>query len=197
MEIRRNPLKRYYGNGDLHFVTFSCYRRRPYLGTARARNRFVRILQEVRIRHKFALVGYVVMPEHVHLLIGEPAKGNPSKVLQILKQKVSRALRRTKVRPTKQMVFRFDDQEEEAKAFWQRRFYDFNIWGEKKLKQKLEYMHRNPVDRELVKHPRDWPWSSWSFYEGAGKGLIQIDIAGANERTREKQSQKQSQNPHP
>src|SRR5215467_691423 len=102
MEIRRNPLKRYYGRGDLHFVTFSCYRRRPYLGTARARNRFVRILQEVRIRHKFELVGYVVMPEHVHLLIGEPAKGNPSKVLQVLKQKVSRALRRMKVRPTKQ-----------------------------------------------------------------------------------------------
>jgi len=189
MEIRRNPLKRYYGSGDLHFVTFSCYRRRPYLGTARARNRFVRILQEVRIRHEFELIGYVVMPEHVHLLIGEPAKGNPSRVLQVLKQKVSRALRRTQVRPTKQMVFRFDDQEEESKAFWQRRFYDFNVWGEKKLKQKLEYMHRNPVDRKLVKHPRDWLWSSWRFYEGNGKGLIPIDS------TRERE--KQNQNPHP
>jgi putative transposase len=88
------------------------------------------------------------------------------------------------------MVFRFDE-EEESKAFWQRRFYDFNVWGEKKLKQKLDYMHRNPVDRELAKHPRDWPWSSWNFYEGNGKGLIPIDI------TREREREKQSQNPHP
>ncbi|MFI5059021.1 MAG: transposase, partial [Candidatus Acidiferrales bacterium] len=89
----RNPLRRHYGRGDLHFVTFSCYRRRPLLGTARARNRFVRILDEVRSRHAFKLIGYVVMPEHVHLLMSEPRKGTPSKVLQVLKQKVSRALR--------------------------------------------------------------------------------------------------------
>jgi REP element-mobilizing transposase RayT len=79
MKIVRHPLRRFYGRRDLHFVTFSCYRRRPYLGTAGARNRFVRILDEVRQRHAFALLGYVVMPEHVHLLIGEPAKGNPPK----------------------------------------------------------------------------------------------------------------------
>ena len=92
MRVTRNPLQRFYGRQDLHFVTFSCYRRRPYLGSVRARNRFVRILDEVRLRQPFALIGYVVMPEHVHLLIGEPSKGNPSKVLQILKQKVSRSL---------------------------------------------------------------------------------------------------------
>jgi len=85
----RNPMKRHYGQGDLHFVTFRCYRRRPLLGTARARDRFVKILNEVRHRHGFRLVGYVVMPEHVHLLMSEPAKKNPSKILQVLKQKVA------------------------------------------------------------------------------------------------------------
>src|SRR6185437_1819518 len=88
----RNPLKRHYGQGDLHFITFSCYRRRPLLGTVRARDRFVKILDEIRRRHEFRLVGYVVMPEHVHLLVSEPAKKNPSKILQVLKQKVARAL---------------------------------------------------------------------------------------------------------
>jgi putative transposase len=82
----RNPLRRYYGLGDLHFVTFSCYRRRPFLGTRRARDRFLKILDEVRSRHKFRIVGYVVMPEHVHLLVSEPPKGNPSKFLQVLKE---------------------------------------------------------------------------------------------------------------
>ena len=84
----RNPLRRYYGRGDLHFVTFSCYRRRPFLGTRRARDHFVKILNQVRSRYRFLLVGYVVMPEHVHLLLSEPKKGNPSKILQVLKQTV-------------------------------------------------------------------------------------------------------------
>jgi putative transposase len=75
----RNPLRRYYGRRDLHFVTFSCYRRRPYLGTRWARDQFVKVLDQVRARWKFPLIGYVVMPEHVHLLMGEPPKGIPPK----------------------------------------------------------------------------------------------------------------------
>jgi putative transposase len=68
-------LKRIYGQGHLHFITFSYYRRLPLLGSTRARNVFVRTLDQVRHEHGFKLVGYVVMPEHVHLLISEPARG--------------------------------------------------------------------------------------------------------------------------
>jgi len=89
-------LKRYYGRGDLHFLTFSCYRRLPLLKTVRARNLFVKALGQIRERYKFRLVGYVVMPEHVHLLISESAKGTPSVVLKALKQRVSRDLRKKK-----------------------------------------------------------------------------------------------------
>ena len=73
-------LKRYYGRGDLHFITFSCYRRLPLLDTQRARNLFVRELARVRKEYGFLLPGYVVMPEHVHLLMSEPKKGAPSTV---------------------------------------------------------------------------------------------------------------------
>jgi putative transposase len=123
----RNPLKRHYGQGDLHFVTFSCYRRRPLLGTARARDQFVKILDEVRRRHGFRVVGYVVMPEHVHLLLSEPIKKNPSKILQVLKQKVARVLlkRRSRTAST-QLSLPFDGGQLEGAHFWQRRFYDFN-----------------------------------------------------------------------
>ena len=82
-------LKRYYDNGDLHFITFSCYRRLPLLSTARARDLFVQELARVRAEYGFKLVGYVVMLNHVHLLISEPAKGTPSTVMQMLKQRVS------------------------------------------------------------------------------------------------------------
>ena len=172
----RNPLKRLYGQGDLHFITFSCYRRKPLLGTARARDRFVKILDEVRERHGFALLGFVVMPEHVHLLISEAGTKNPSKILQVLKQKVAQALLRKRRRKNDaQLSLPFENAVEES-HFWQRRFYDFNVWSEKKLKEKLEYMHANPAQRGLVKHPKDWPWSSWGSYSGKGKEKIRIDF---------------------
>ena len=170
----RNHLQRLYGRGDLHFVTFSCYQRRPFLGRPRARFLFVKILDQVRRRHAFRLIGYVVMPEHVHLLIGEPRKGNPSTVLQALKQKVSRSLRRPARKSWRQLSLAFATLND-SPAFWQRRFYDFNVWSEKKLKEKLDYMHRNPVQRKLVQHPQDWPWSSWSDHERGRPGLIRID----------------------
>ncbi|HXY03301.1 MAG TPA: transposase, partial [Terriglobales bacterium] len=87
-------LKRYFGRNDLHFVTFSCYRRLPLLLKAGARALVVRELARVRREYGFLLVGYVVMPEHVHVLMSEPARGTPSTVLQMLKQRVSRKMRK-------------------------------------------------------------------------------------------------------
>jgi putative transposase len=169
-------LKRYYGKGDLHFITFSCYRKLAFLGTKRARDVFVRELAKVRSRYEFRLVGYVVMPNHVHLLLSEPEKGTPSKVLQVLKQCVSRRMRKREKRGVNgQIEFAFGESDEELRAFWQPRFYDFNVYKEGKVKEKLNYMHANPVVRGLVKHPKDWPWSSWSSYMKGERGLIGID----------------------
>jgi putative transposase len=169
-------LKRYYGRGDLHFVTFSCYRRLPLLGTIRARNVFVHALEKIRERYGFLLVGYVVMPNHVHLLVSEPPKGTPAVVLEALKQRVSRDLRRnerhaaagqSQVPPKKSG--------EELPRFWQPRFYDFNVYSAKKRREKLEYMHANPVERGLVNDPAAWMWSSYSFYEKGEPGVVKID----------------------
>jgi putative transposase len=195
----RNPLRRYYGRGDLHFVTFRCYRRRPFLGTRRARDCFVKILGEVRCRHAFRLIGYVVMPEHVHLLLSEPKNGTPSKALQVLKQKVSRVLRgKGKKRVPGQLSLPFVGMARDEVAFWQRRFYDFNVWSARKVKEKLEYMHANPVNRKLVVHPKDWPWSSWSHYAKGERGLIEMDpIEERPSELKQAVRREQSQNPHP
>jgi len=167
-------VKRYTGRGDLHFITFSCYERRPFLQTKRVKNIFVKILEEVRGRFGFRLMGYVLMPEHVHLLIDELPKALPARVIQVLKQRVSRILRGKKRRASGQLALRFPDDLADYRRFWQRRYFDFNVYREKKLREKLDYMHANPVKRGLVSHPREWPWSSWSFYE-RGEGLIQMD----------------------
>jgi len=117
------------------------------------------------------------MPEHVHLLMSEPKKGNPSKVIQALKQTVSRRLRskgRRKI-ARNQLPLRFGG-EEVCPHFWQHRFYDFNVWSEKKKIEKLEYMHLNPVKRGLVQDPKDWPRSSYGFYAAGEDGLVTIDF---------------------
>ncbi len=170
-------LHRIYGLGHLHFLTFSCYRRLPLLGSARTRNTFVEILGEVRDRYAFKLVGYVVMPEHVHLLMFEPACGTPSTVLQVLKQSVSRRLhpQQRQRKPAAQGDLPGDASDRRLPQFWQRRFYDFNVWSQKKKVEKIAYMHTNPVKRGLVAHPKDWPWSSYAFYAERGEILVNLD----------------------
>jgi putative transposase len=161
------------------------------LGTRQARDRFVKILDQVRRRFGFWLIGYVVMPEHEHLLISEPKTGNPSTVLQVLKQKASRELGKSaplKAKGAAPARSRDRAASDSHTHLWQRRFYDFNVWSFAKIREKLEYMHANPVKRKLVEHPKDWPWSSWSYYENIGDGLITIDSA---------EGAKQNPNPHP
>ena len=169
---RKNRLERRYGQGHLHFITCSCYRRLPFFASERRRNVFLKILREVRDRYDFALLGYVVMPEHVHLLISEPNFGTPSLVMQVLKQRVSRALRKRgrKASPS-QMHLWNDESLSQYPRFWQRRFYDFNVWSSRKKNEKLNYMHFNPVRRGLVDHPKLWTWSSYRFYMIGGPVL--------------------------
>ncbi|MHB8486842.1 MAG: REP-associated tyrosine transposase [Candidatus Acidiferrales bacterium] len=157
-------LERIYGQSHLHFITFSCYRRIALLSSADSRDLFIELLDQVRNRFKFALAGYVVMPEHIHLLMGEPATHTPSVALQMLKQETSRQMRLQHGAAISQLP-----------QFWERRFYDFNVWSQKKKDEKLTYMHMNPVKRGLVVDPREWPWSSFLFYLRGEYGKIRID----------------------
>ena len=156
-------LQRLYGKKHLHFVTFCCWHRRSHLKSEAACNLFVRILSEVRDKLQFLLVGYVVMPDHVHLLVSEPAGKSVSIAMQVLKQRTSRMLE-------PRAEFRHDPQ------IWQTRFYDFNVYSEQKLREKLNYIHANPVQARLVSNPLDWPWSSFGFYETGKRGLVRIDV---------------------
>ena len=156
-------LIRYYGSGDLHFITCSCYHRLPLLASAKRRNLFLTVLEQIRKSYSFVILGYVLMPEHFHLLISEPQRGTPSKVIQALKVGFVRRLLK---RPNSQAQFDLWDKLP-ACHIWQRRFYDFNVWTERKRIEKLRYMHRNPVKRGLVEQPDHWRWSSFRSYDMA------------------------------
>jgi putative transposase len=148
-------LIRYEHTGSFHFLTFSCYHRFQHLGAAVVCDLFEDALERVRQRYRFVVAGYVVMPEHVHLLIGEPVKGVVSGVIHALKLSV--AMRRAE------------------RPFWQARYYDFLVHNEEKRVEKLRYMHRNPVVRGLVERPEDWAWSSFRHYATGAEGRVEIE----------------------
>ncbi|MFP5205097.1 MAG: REP-associated tyrosine transposase [Acidobacteriota bacterium] len=151
-------LVRYQHCGCFHFVTFSSYRRQPLLDTPPAYGFFERELEAVRVRYGVVVAGYVLMPEHVHLLLGEPRRSSLAVALQVLKQQTSRKLKT-----------------DGAVRFWQRRYDDFNVWSEEKRVKKLRYMHRNPVKRGLVERPEQWPWSSFRHYATGHRGTVEIE----------------------
>ena len=149
---------RYQDQHCLHFITFSCYQRMPLLDTLAAKQTFEQELERVRNWYGCYITGYVVMPEHVHLLISEPERSKLSVVLQMLKQITSKKLRA-----------------KHLPRFWQVRYYDFPVWSEAKRIEKLRYIHRNPVKRGLVERPEFWKWSSFVHYATGVEGIVEIE----------------------
>jgi len=182
-------LHRFYGANDLHFLTFSCYRRRPLFSNEAYCDLFLKILDRVRRRYRLVVLGYVVMPEHVHLLLSEPQRETLSTAIQALKSGVVRSMqcssRSVVAAPRSRKSGEtwgtpvsgtpVSGTPVHPDRFWQARFYDFNVWTEGKRIEKLRYIHRNPVERGLVSSPEQWRWSSfrWYLYGEAGPSAHQ------------------------
>jgi len=125
-------LKRYQETGNSHFVTFTCYHWHPNLSLPEARDLFEEMLEQTRRLYQFYVAAYVVMPEHIHLLVSEPERQLLSNALQARKQAVAR--RQRLIKP----------------PFWQSRYFDRNIWSSKAFEGTRAYIHMNPVRRGLV-----------------------------------------------
>jgi putative transposase len=149
-------LQRFQTNGTHHFLTFSCDQRKPYLHTPTARTLFETSLEQTRKNYDLQIFGYVVMPEHVHLLLSEPSTIPLSRAIQALKVSV-----------TKQSTER---------PFWLTRYHDFNVITSTKYLEKLRYLHRNPVVRGLVASPEHWPHSSYLTYLTRSQRTVHITM---------------------
>jgi putative transposase len=151
-------LVRFHHSGAFHFITFSCYHRLPLLARPGGYSAFEAELEATRIQYQFVVAGYVLMPEHVHLLVNEPRLCTLATALQVLKQKTSRKLKNV-----------------EERQFWQRRYYDFVVSSEAKRVEKLRYMHRNPVKRGLAADTADWRWSSFRHYATGAVDGVEVE----------------------
>jgi len=135
---------------------------------------FLRVLEKTRQQFSLRVYGYVIMPEHIHLLLSEPAYGELADAIHCLK------LSSSKLRQS-------PSSERDTGRFWQKRYYDRNIRSYSDFTEKLRYIHRNPVKRGLCENPEDWPWSSFRHYASGEMGVVEIESEWTAKR-REKQS---------
>lgn len=163
--MHRKTRRRYDEPGQARFLTYSCFRRQPFLADEEARHWFAKAWCEAAAKHHFDLWAYVLMPEHVHLLV-YPRSPKPSvaKLLHSLNESVSvlAVNHWKKVDPA--VLERMEDRQPNGKIahrFWQRGGgFDLNLWTPAKIWEHIDYIHANPVTRGLCDKPEDWTWSS-------------------------------------
>ncbi len=168
--------------GNAHELTFSCYQRLPLLSRDRTRQWFLESLDAARQKHEFELWAYVVMPEHVHVLL---LPRRPDYRVPVLLQSIKQPVARKAIAFLKQLESTFlkkletrDSNGKSSFHFWQMGGgYDRNMVNAKTAWQAVEYLHRNPVKRGLVASPTDWVWSSARQYAGMDGVVLEVDSA--------------------
>lgn len=159
------------------FVTFSCYHRFRLLTDTAVIQTFLSQLDGIRNQYQLKLYGYVIMPEHVHLVVHPPNGVGLGRVIGELKSRSARSmlpqLHQNRSRSTTRLTV--NRRGEVRLAFWQARCYDHNCRTVETVKEKIVYCHKNPGARGLVTDPGDWMWSSYNWYEGRTDVPLAVD----------------------
>ena len=170
----RKTIQHYNKPGHAHFLTFSCYKQLPLLNNERTRNWLIDAIEYTKEKYKYALWAYVIMPEHVHLLVYPLAQPyDISLFLKSIKQSVARKAKHFLQKSDTKWLDKLTLNRGPRKVFrfWQTGTgYDRNIKSGNELFEKFHYIHSNPVKRGLVLTPEEWLWSSARWYKG-GKGI--------------------------
>jgi putative transposase len=173
--IRKKLKRRQYKDGA-RFLTFSCYQRLKLMDNPLIRDAFARNFQAAHERFGFIIIAWVVMPEHVHLML-RPRPGDSDIVAPLawLKRETAKQIiARWRLLRARILTAITDDND--RPHFWQRGGgYDRNIWSEDEMTEKVGYIHRNPVTRRLVERSTDWEWSSARWYAGERDSLVKVD----------------------
>jgi putative transposase len=167
--------------GKAHALTFSCFRRRPFLSRDGSRRWFVDALDAARRDHHFHVWAYVIMPEHVHVIVypTEP-EYSISDFLSDVKLPVTRKALAHVRRNAPMFLPRMRDRQPNGDVhyrFWQRGGgYDRDLKETQTILNEIDYVHANPVRRGLAATPVDWEWSSARFFIGREDVPLQPDV---------------------
>jgi putative transposase len=164
--------------GHAHELTFSCYSQRPFLKYDVTKGFVIHSILRARAIHTFDIWAYVIMPEHVHLLIW-PRNEQYSipKILQSIKQSsAKKAIKYLQYNKPENLKWLYTGQKHTPYRFWQDGGgYDKNVDSVEILLEMVDYIHMNPVRRGLVKEPEEWKWSSIAEWQLPGSGPIPVD----------------------
>jgi putative transposase len=177
----RRQLKHYNDQGHAHFITFSCWKRLPLLSKDRSRLWFLRSLNTSLTKHDYGCWAFVIMPEHVHLMVSPHASVyNTGAFLASLKLCVTRAAVKYLQQHTPKFLETLLDVQPSGRRSY--RFWrpgggiDVNLWTDAKIWDKIDYCHNNPLRRGLTERPEDWKWSSYRDYAASRTvGPVPID----------------------
>ncbi len=133
-----------------------------------------------RYQQEFKLLGYVIMPDHIHFIIWPYGTATVSDIMRDYKTFTSkRIIRQAKVENIAEWVTAFEQAGRETgrsnNKVWQDSYWDENVYTERFLRQKLNYIHRNPIRSGLVEQPANYAYSSFQNYEFGQEWLIEID----------------------
>ncbi len=177
--VFRKERKRYDEIGQARELTFSCYHGYRFFERERTRRWFLEALQAARTKHLVLVWAYVIMPEHIHLLVCPKEEGPViSAFLRSLKEPIARQAIAYLGKHAPGWLDRITVAEGDRvrRRFWQPGGgYDRNVVEAATLLSMIEYIHANPVRRGLVKRPEDWEWSSARWYAGIRPVAIEMD----------------------
>ena len=176
----RKTIRHFHEPGDLHELTFSCYRQMPLLTKDVWREMLCRSIDKAMTRWNFRLVAFVLMPEHVHLLVYPTAAiVEIDNLLSAIKQPYSVRIKNLLLASGSDLVERLTVQERPGKAafrYWQEGpGYDRNLSSQKAVLAAIDYIHRNPIRRGLVDERTHWKWSSALWY-ASNKQIVDPDL---------------------
>ena len=170
--------KRYNIPGHAHELTFSCYKKRKFLLSNRACQWLIEAIDKAREKHNFSLWAYVLMPDHVHLLIKPTDEEySISSILKDIKTETGRkAVKYLKENNPSGLKQLSTGQQYRKYRFWQKGGgYDRNLIKEKTLVDSIRYIHNNPVRKQLVDGPGDWYYSSYNCWMNGVDKPVKID----------------------
>lgn len=159
--------------GSARFITFSCHQRRKLLTDETDICIVLDELKTARDKYDFAILAYVIMPSHVHLVIHPPELFPLGRVIGEIKSRSARRIV-THWRGIGRTRIRIDRGSVKRTVFWEQRCYDHNCRTVDAVREKIVYCHNNPVRAGLTCDPSGWKWSSHSSYLGK-LGPLDID----------------------
>ncbi|HEV2272921.1 MAG TPA: hypothetical protein VGR96_02075 [Acidobacteriaceae bacterium] len=151
---------RVYGTGQLHFITCRCYLGQPKLGVEKHRDLFVQLLEELRVKFRFKVAGYAVMPSHFDLLMTEPGVDTAENAINMLRKRYGR---------------RYNTSARSDEQVWETRYADTHVFDPERVQERLAFMHQEPVKAGLAETSTDWLWSSARAYAGMEEGVVTVD----------------------